>query len=64
MVRIVAAGEAIRRHEIVAGKEAGGPMFKTRKYVLRRVSFSWKDRILLAAAGVALAGLLTVAAGA
>jgi len=64
MVRIFTAGEAIRTNEIVAGKEAGGPMFKTKKYVLRRVSFSWKDRILLAAAGVALAGLLAATAGA
>jgi putative heme-binding domain-containing protein len=64
MVRIVAAGEAIRRHEIVAGKEAGGPMFKTKKYELRRVRFFWRDRVLLAAAGVALAGLLAVTAGA
>ena len=39
-------------------------MFKTKKYVLRRASFSRKDRILLAAAGVALAGLLAVTAGA
>jgi len=64
MARIVAAGEAIRRREVIAGKEAGGPMFKTKKYVLRRVSFSGKDRLLLAAAGVVLAGLLAVTAGA
>jgi cytochrome c oxidase cbb3-type subunit III len=64
MVRTVAAGEAIRRHEIVAGKEAGGPMFKTKKYELRRVRFFWRDRALLAAAGAALAGLLAVTAGA
>lgn len=39
-------------------------MRKAKKYVLRRMSFSWRDRILLAAAGVALAGLLAVTAGA
>lgn len=39
-------------------------MFKMEKYMLRRVSFSWKDRILLTSAGVALAGLLAVTAGA
>ncbi len=65
MVRIDAAGAAMRRHEIVAGKEAGELMFyETKKYVLRQMSFSWKNRILLAAAGIAMAGLLAVTAGA
>jgi len=63
-VRIVTAGQTIRTNEIVARKEAGGPVFKTKKYVLRWIRFFWNDRILLAAAGVALAGLLTVTAGA
>jgi cytochrome c oxidase cbb3-type subunit 3 len=39
-------------------------MFNTKKYSLRRVSFSRKGRIVLALAGVGLAGLLAVGAGA
>jgi cytochrome c oxidase cbb3-type subunit 3 len=55
---------ARQSHEIVAGKEAGELMFETKKYVMNRNPISRKGVVVLAVAGVALAGLLAAAAGA
>lgn len=55
---------ARQSYAIVAVKEAGEPMFETKKYVVRRYPISRRGVVVLAVAGVALAGLLAVTAGA
>jgi cytochrome c oxidase cbb3-type subunit 3 len=50
--------------DIVAGKEAGRPMFKTKKSAVTRNSISRKGVVVLAVAGAALAGLLAMTTGA
>jgi mono/diheme cytochrome c family protein len=63
MVRIVAAGEAIRRHEIVAGKEVGEFMFEKKNYLVRLYSISRRCAFVLVVVGIALAVLLAATAG-
>jgi putative heme-binding domain-containing protein len=58
------AAAARQSHGIVAGKEAGEPMFEKKKYVMSRNPISQKSAVVLAVAAVALAGLLAVVAGA
>jgi cytochrome c oxidase cbb3-type subunit III len=58
------AAAARQSHEIVAGKEAGEPMFEKKKYVMSRNPISLKGAVVLAVAGAALAGLLGATAGA
>jgi cytochrome c oxidase cbb3-type subunit III len=61
--RRMSAVAARERQAIVAGTEAGEPMFEM-KHVMGRNPISRKGAVVLAVAGVALAGLLAVTAGA